>query len=503
MASPPLPGGGVLVKAGKIAALLNHEEFHQALVNKNHPIFLCENSLIVPGLFNLHCHLDYTNLSNIDDELPLFDWLEILVKRSRLLTSEDLLNSALQGAQEAALYGTSFLVDSTFSGMAALALAQTGLRGLVGLELFGLDHEKAQQNFDYWLQRYQDLAKKTELQEALAKKRLELTVAPHAPYTVCPALWQLALTWAKTHNKVLTAHLAESKAEIDWLCSKSLRLSDYLEKMLPPHSRSNLLKNLDWQGQGRGAIQHLAHHNLLDSSLLAAHLVHLQDAEFALLSQHSVKAAICARSNERLLNGQPQISKFKKAKLIFGLGSDSKASSPNLSMLDEAHFYAFRHKESLYETLQHLTLRSAQALGKEQKLGSLCPGKDADLAVFPAQALVDMTKLQSPAQNHPEEALSNEKIARELEHHRPDKYSPTPDLALLHYLRTTEESAGSYCASSSSQTAWASLGCLAGQEKAQSDKNSTTSPTRFRASYLWVAGAMIVKEGRVVSKFFR
>ena len=205
----------------------------------------------------------------------MFDWLENLVElsRSQLNGAEALAASALSGAQEAALAGTSYIVDSTFSGASAVALAQVGLKGLVGLELFGLDESRADFLFGLWQSRLlalqtalQEAAEKTEgvsttsggtskpekidrlnssslktepisveflEQELEATPKIRLTIAPHAPYTVAPALWAKAKEWAAEQNLPLTCHLAESENEHNWIAGQDDRLHRYLLKVMP------------------------------------------------------------------------------------------------------------------------------------------------------------------------------------------------------------------------------------------------------------------------------
>ncbi len=339
----------------------------------------------------------------------MFDWLEELVSQSRsILNAEEVLaKSALAGAQEAALAGCGFVVDSTFSGAPAHALAQVGLKGLVGLELFGLDGVLADRLFDLWLER---LAKLTAtagsaLARALASGQIRLTVAPHAPYTVAPALWARARLWAKERHLPITCHLAESLNEFNWIKSSDQRLHQYLLKVMPKKAVEDgemqldqMLKSLPWRGLGHSPTAHLQQHGLLDASVIAAHCLQLGDEDIKLLADHDVKIALCPRSNVLLKNGLPRPESLIGAGLTCGFGTDSRASSPSLSLLEEAHYLRLQLLQDRAEGAKHdqttglvpdytkllsmVTLESARAVGLQQETGSLTPGKCADIAVF-------------------------------------------------------------------------------------------------------------------------
>lgn len=421
VAAPPIKDGGIIVNRGTIEAVLDASETTSLRLSETAlPHEDLADSVLTPGLFNLHTHLDYTNLAHLDvfDGATMFDWLENLVSHSRstLSTPSVLAASALAGAREAALAGTSFVVDSTFSGAAAGALAEVGLKGLVGLELFGLDEELAEMLFKLWQERLSQLTDTAggALQRALQAGQIRLTAAPHAPYTVSPALWRLAGLWAKERYLPITCHLAESANEFSWIESGDERLHQYLFKVMPRRANvarsaiatgnapamdpetalDHMLKTLPWRGRGKSPTAHLDEHGLLDERTIAAHCLHLGPGDIASLADRQVKIALCPRSNVLLKNGLPRPAPLLKAGIVCGLGTDSRASCPNLSLLAEANY--------LYEQLSQnpepaaqigvapnhtkllamLTLESAQAVGLGSETGSLTAGKSADIAAF-------------------------------------------------------------------------------------------------------------------------
>jgi 5-methylthioadenosine/S-adenosylhomocysteine deaminase len=141
--------------------------------------------------------------------------------------------------------------------------------------------------------------------------------------------------------------------------------------------------------RGETGIRALARDGLLDSRMLAAHCVVVDEEEIALLAEHDVAVAHCPRSNAVLGCGVAPLAEFRAAGLRVGLGTDSPASTPSFDLFEElrtAVYVARAREESAdallaSEALELATLGSARALGIDDEVGSLAPGKRADLAV--------------------------------------------------------------------------------------------------------------------------
>lgn len=140
---------------------------------------------------------------------------------------------------------------------------------------------------------------------------------------------------------------------------------------------------------GETGIRALAAAGLLSDRMVAAHCVHVDEEEIALLAAHDVGVAHCPRSNALLGCGIAPLRELREAGLRVGLGTDSPASTPSFDMFDElrATVFAARARErdplalSAREALELATLGSARALGLDSEIGSLVPGKHADLTV--------------------------------------------------------------------------------------------------------------------------
>jgi cytosine/adenosine deaminase-related metal-dependent hydrolase len=402
----PIKAGCVVITGDKIAYVGNLAElanlcpdggFRQLCQSQ----FDYENSVLVPGLINLHTHLDYSFAGGLPADKGMFEWMKALVLDGSARTEDDWQAAALWGATKAALAGTTCVVDSSFTGNALGALARVGLRGIVGLELFGGNENLAQPIWQQWLEKHKRSLNTADFQvkSALQAGRVQLTVAPHAPYTVSPRLWRFAHEWAESEGLPITAHLAESWQECAWLKSENAELDNYLafiralyaggSQSLKEYDYLKEVRDTAWKGHGLSPVQHLNENGLLGKNLLAVHAVHVDHDDIKLLQAKQVKVAHCPRSNSKLGNGRAPLPELLAAGLAVGFGTDSLASTDDLSMINEVCAAQTLHRglqpTFLYtdaQALRALTLEAAQMIGLASLIGSLETGKRADIAVF-------------------------------------------------------------------------------------------------------------------------
>lgn len=393
----PVENACLALDADKIVGIFSRQDYDQ-LEQKLKLERTCDfgEAIITPGLINLHTHLDYSGLKHFDNYSNFFSWIKGLIGISWQWSAEQWLESALGGAGEIIRSGTSMIVDSSVSGAAAKAVAASGLRGVVGLELFGINEEQADQVFEAWLCKYQSFIDDAspELKKAIDDKRLTLTIAPHTPYSVCPALIRKSLAWAKEKGRPLLIHIAESQAECRWLAAGDEQLDEFLKQAfqgeLPP---------TPWRGHGLTAVEHMQKYGLLDENVLAAHVVQVNKTDVAILARHKVSAAHCARSNSRLRNGIAPLPLWIDAGIEFGFGTDSGASTDDLNVLSEARYAWSLHRandptfnESAERGLYYLTLGAARSLKMDKTVGSLDAGKFADLSVFSIEKVPELAR---------------------------------------------------------------------------------------------------------------
>ena len=415
---PPLRNGAILIDGETIGAVLTQEELarHEGTAQHLH-IIDYGDAVIMPGLINLHTHLDNSAMQCFDNDSSLFAWIEGLMRFRANWTKDEWWQSTIFGVEQAALSGTSLVVDSSYSGLSLAALAHFGLRGFVGLELFGLKDEEADPTWKAWLERAQSLLRQQDpaLKEALRTRMLKLTVAPHAPYTVCPALWSKASAWAEENDLPLFAHLSESLDECQWLAGENQTIDNFHDFIRSARGADKVLQGnarAPWRTIGASPVSHLHRHGLLNERLVAAHAVHLDDSDIELLRSAGSKVAHCPRSNARLRNGCAPLNKLLAAQVTVGLGTDSLASCDDLNMRQEALFAVNVHRAidphssfGAERALESVTLQAARALSLDDRLGSLDKGKLADVAVFslpPAPTAVTDNPYYSALNGHKE-----------------------------------------------------------------------------------------------------
>jgi 5-methylthioadenosine/S-adenosylhomocysteine deaminase len=347
---PPIEGGAVAIEDGRIAAVGTVDELGNGTRH--------EDAVIMPGFVNAHSHLEYAVYAGFGDGLSFAPWVLIHIERKGRLRLEQMEAIARLGAAECLRSGITTVGDCSFSGGAATACAELGLRAIVFLEVFG---DEPGDRF----------ARTRERVEGLLSDRIRLGVSPHAPYTASPALYEACLELGLP----LATHLNESHDELEWLVEGTGPWASLADSLPAP--------------LGESGIRALARHGLLGARVLAAHCVVVDAEEIALLAEHGVAVAHCPRSNAVLGCGIAPVAELRAADLRVGLGTDSPASTPSFDMFEElrtAAYVARARAESpdalaASEALELATLGSARALGLDSAIGSLVPGKSADLAI--------------------------------------------------------------------------------------------------------------------------
>jgi 5-methylthioadenosine/S-adenosylhomocysteine deaminase len=203
-------------------------------------------------------------------------------------------------------------------------------------------------------------------------ERLRIGISPHAPYTCTVELYRAC---AELGIPVAT-HLAESDDETEFLRTGGGGWQSFADLLVPP--------------LGTTGIRGLAEAGLLDSSVIAAHCVKADEAEIALLAEHDVAVAHCPRSNGILGCGVAPLAALREAGIRVCIATDSPASTPSFDMFDEmrAAIVGARAREgrpdalTAADALELATLGGARALGLDDEVGSLVPGKQADLTVL-------------------------------------------------------------------------------------------------------------------------
>jgi cytosine/adenosine deaminase-related metal-dependent hydrolase len=317
-----------------------------------------DGAVIMPGLVNAHSHLEYAVYAGFGDGEPFGPWLATHILRKRTLDRDAMLAIARRGAADSLAAGITTTADYSYSGVAATAAAELGLRAVVYLEVFAADPADAERQFEETRGRVDE----TDL--------VRIGISPHAPYTCSVEVYRFALSLGLP----VGTHLAESANEQLWLEHGTGPMAANAAVLVPP--------------TGKRAVATLA--EVLSPELLCAHCVEVTADEIALLAEHDVPVVHCPRSNAMLGCGIAPLAELRAAGLRVGLGTDSPASTPSIDPWEELRtaVYAARARERRPDALgaadafRLATIDAARALALEDEIGSLAPGKRADLTIL-------------------------------------------------------------------------------------------------------------------------
>ena len=349
---PPIEDGAVAIEDGRIAAVGTAEELGDDV--------RYTDAAIIPGFVNAHSHLEYAVYAGFGDSLPDFaEWIRLHTERKRRVGWDEYVAVARLGAAELLRSGVTTVGDCSFSGAAAVAADGLGLRGIVYLEVFGDDPDLALAQFEEMRARVGEMS-----------ERITLGISPHAPYSVSPAVYRACATLGLP----LATHVSESESELRYLLDGGGPWETIGWLVDPPRMTGTRL---------------LAREGLLGQHVVAVHCVVIEPDEIVLLAVHNVAVAHCPRSNAYVGCGIAPLRELRAAGLRVGVGTDGVSSTPSHDFFDELRTAVMmarareRRPDALTatEALELGTLGSARVLGLDAEIGSIVPGKRADLAV--------------------------------------------------------------------------------------------------------------------------
>jgi len=318
------------------------------------------DAVIVPGLVNVHTHLELTHLVGRNDEVEFPRWLRRVRELKDATTPDDLASAAERGLRECWAAGVTTVADTGSTGAVALGIARLGGRGIVYQEVFGPDPASCDQSLA-------ELGHALGHLRPLASERLRIGVSPHAPYTVSAPLYRAVADLARRERLPVAVHLAESPEETQLIRDGAGPFADALRARgiaVEPHHCS--------------PVQFLVQRGVLASGVLCIHCVQVDDADIRSLREAGAVVAHCPLSNRAHRHGTAPLAAFRAAGVPVGLGTDSVVSVGSIDLWAEAAAAGLTGGDAL----RQLTLDNARALGWETEIGSLDVGKWADLAVF-------------------------------------------------------------------------------------------------------------------------
>lgn len=357
-----LSGHAVAVKDGAIVAVLPTPDM-QARYLADETIEL-PGQVLIPGLINLHVHSAMSPMRGFADDLPLMNWLQhrIWPAEKQHLSEEFVRDGTLLAAAEMLSGGTTCCNDMYFFPQAAAAsFLEAGMRATLGMIVLEFPSAYAADADDY-------LARGLHIRDTLKDEPLlSFSFAPHAPYTISDATYRRIGTLADQLGLTIHTHIHETEDEIQ----------DSLTRY------------------GVRPLERLAQLGLLGPHFIGVHAIHLTDAEIDTLAQFNCHIAHCSSSNLKLGCGIAPVAQLLKAGVNVGLGTDSAASNNRLDLFAEMRLAALLAKGASQDAavfpasavLRAATLSAARALNLDHLIGSLAPGKRADMVAVDLSAL--------------------------------------------------------------------------------------------------------------------
>jgi 5-methylthioadenosine/S-adenosylhomocysteine deaminase len=367
----------ILIRNGQVLTLNPHQEIiadgavaiqgdHIAAVGESAAmdpqqalkVIDARRGIVMPGLVNTHTHAAMTLFRGLADDLPLMNWLnDHIFPAEATLDHRKVYCGALLACAEMIMSGTTTFCDMyLFEDAVARAAQQAGMRAVVGEVLFDFPsphYGPIEEGFIYT----------EKLLEAYDGDPLvTVAVEPHSPYLCAPAVLTRAFDLAQRHRVPMVIHLSETAGEV-----ATLR-----------------------QRYGLTPVAHLEALGVLAPTVLACHCVALTAEDIQRLKRYDVKISHNPESNMKLASGIAPVPQLLAAGVCVGLGSDGAASNNNLDLFLEMDTAAKLHKVQRLDptvldantVLRMATIDGARALGLSDRIGSIEPGKKADLIVI-------------------------------------------------------------------------------------------------------------------------
>ncbi len=372
---PVVPHGVVLehhavaVTGGRIVAVLPVPEARSRFAPRE--TVSRPDAALIPGLVNAHTHNPMTLLRGVADDLPLKVWLQQHIwPIEAAVIGPDFVADGITLAIAEMLRGGTTCVNENyfFPDVQAATYKRHGFRARVGLPVIDFPTAWAASDDEYF-------DKADEVHDQWRDDALIATAfAPHAPYTVNDANFERVRMLADQLDIPVHLHLHETAQEV--------------EQSLEKH--------------GQRPIARLDRLGLVNERLIAIHMTQLTEAEMHLCAERGVSVVHCPESNLKLASGFCPACALERAGVNLAIGTDGCASNNDLDMFSETRTAALLAKAvaqdaaalDAFSALRAATLGGAKAIGFDDRVGSIEPGKEADLVC------VDLSALETQPLHH-------------------------------------------------------------------------------------------------------
>jgi 5-methylthioadenosine/S-adenosylhomocysteine deaminase len=313
-------------------------------------------SVLMPGLINAHTHNPMSLMRGVADDLALMPWLnEHIWQIERAVMTPDFISDGIELAVAEMIRGGTTCCNENyfFPDAQARTYDRLGFRAAISIPVIDFPSAWAASQDEYF---DKGLAVHDQYR---SHPLLSFSMTPHAPYTVCDASFERIRRYAEQLDLPVHCHIHETAQEI----------TDALNQY------------------GQRPLARLDRLGLVNERLTAVHMTQLTQEEIALCAARGVSVVHCPQSNLKLASGFCPVGALQAAGVNLAIGTDGCASNNDLDMFDELRTAALLAKAvsgdatvfKAAEALHAATLAGARAMGLEQHIGSLEPGKQADI----------------------------------------------------------------------------------------------------------------------------
>ena len=367
MDGPPIENGAVAIEGNRIAAVGTFDDLRAA----DGPVLDLGERVLLPGLINAHCHLDYTMMRGaISPPNQFTGWVQRINALKRSLDSDDYLAAIRRGFAELKKWGTTGVCNIEAFPELMTRLDPSPIRTWWFYEMIDIRHRITTDDV---------VAGALAFFQHRANSLDSFGLSPHAPYTASLDLYQLATACAASFTMPLTTHLAESREEFEMFRDARGPLYEFMDSLQRPMADC-----------GRATpFAQLWSHGAVDPNWLLVHMNMLTEEDFALLAEQPRGAGphvVHCPGSHRYFDHPPfPCRRLHDLGVNICLGTDSLASTSSLSLFEEMR--TFRKTNPWLrpeQVLRTVTVNPARALRRKGQLGQIIAGALADLIAIPA-----------------------------------------------------------------------------------------------------------------------
>jgi cytosine/adenosine deaminase-related metal-dependent hydrolase len=369
ISAPPIENGAVLLSGNRVAAVGSWRDV--ASHSTKAAVDLGE-VILLPGLVNSHCHLDYTDMTGLPPQKQFPDWIKGLLALKAAASYTEYALAWLRGAKMLAQTGTTTVADvEAVPELLPEVWSSTPLRVFSFLEMTGVKSRRKPAEI------LREAAAKI---KSLSSPRCAVGLSPHALYSTPPELLRRTATLARRRKWRLTMHLAESMDEHEMYAAQRGPMFDWLKRQRDMSDCEH-----------RSPVQQARHYGLLGENFLAIHANYLDDEDVKALAESRSNVVHCPQSHAYFGHAPFPFQKLHDAGINVCLGTDSLASvlvtrraKPELNMFAEMRTFALAHPHVSPQTIVRMaTQHGARALGWKRRVGGIFTRGLADLIAIP------------------------------------------------------------------------------------------------------------------------